>query len=226
MFLEDVETFGTVVDGVPSGFAGGVANYSGHNARVTQFCGFLNLMATQRRSLLTEETRLRNVLLQKRVVETNEKGEFVSAFAKDRDAYNLEKSALLAVCSSSNKEEIRDALLHEAMHGLFYVDSKFRAFCYAFWERECDESERTLWRRFLVNLRYNAENDEELAVNELQAYMATERKLFDASTKSSTDVKLLKSLQHKFSRAACKRDIFGSKAPPSVGASTKLVWIG
>ena len=50
------------------------------------------------------------------------------------------------------------------------------------------------WVDFLVGLRYNAEMDEELAVNEFR-YMATERKLFEAS-----ETARLKQLQLRFSR--------------------------
>jgi hypothetical protein len=89
------------------------------------------------------------------------------------------------------------------------------------------EEERKTWVDFLVGLRYNAENDVELAVNELQAYMATERKLFEAS-----DAARLKQLQLKFSRAITEKSTledgnFGLEEAltPSVGSSTKLVWL-
>ena len=43
IFLEDLESHGALVDRVPSGQRGGVANYSGHNMRLGDLCRFLNL---------------------------------------------------------------------------------------------------------------------------------------------------------------------------------------
>ena len=160
---------------------------------------------------------------------TNKRGEYESSLAKDNDRWHRseEQSAILAVCSSSDKKEVRDALIHEAMHGVFYVSRAFQKFCYWFWEESMTEEERKTWVNFLIGLRYNASTDTELAVNELQAYMATERKLFEASEAAE-----LKQLQLKFSRAMTEKtsrvnDNGGLEASltPSIGSSTKLVWL-
>ena len=77
---------------------------------------------------------------------------------------------------------------------------------------------------FLVGLRYNAEMDEELAVNEFQAYMATERKLFEAS-----ETARLKQLQLRFSRPMIGPSLWNNggledaRLTLSIGSGTKVV---
>ena len=45
---------------------------------------------------------------------------------------------------------MRDALIHEAMHGVFYVSRAFQKFCYWFWEESMTEEERKTWVNFLM----------------------------------------------------------------------------
>ena len=227
VWLEDVLYANEIVEQIPSGFSGGVANYSGHNMRVISFCEFLNTCKRLGKQLFREEEKLKTVLIANAIVRTNKIGEFESACVKDKDEWNEEKSAILAVCSSSDKEEVKDALIHEAMHGMFYVNQKFRKFCYEFWETELDAKERALWINFLVNLRYNAEKDEEIAVNELQAYMSTERKLFEVTgNKSNDETHTLKGIQIKFSASAKKQNASNIlNHTPSIGQSCKVVWM-
>ena len=61
---------------------------------------------------------------------------------------------------------------------VFYVDPEYERACRDYWESSMTDSDKDAWRAFLTELRYNA-NDETLVVNELQAYMATERVMFD-----------------------------------------------
>ena len=227
VFLEDVDLHGQIVHSIPSGQSGGAANYSGHNMRVNSFCLFLNRCKEEKKELFEEEKGLRDRLMECKIVQTNKRGEYESSLAKDNDRWHRseEQSAILAVCSSSDKEEVKDALIHEAMHGVFYVSRTFQKFCYWFWEERMTEEERKTWVDFLVGLRYNAEMDEELAVNEFQAYMATERKLFEAS-----ETARLKQLQLKFSRAMTdpsSRNNGGLEdaLTPSIGSGTKVVWL-
>jgi hypothetical protein len=229
VFLEDVDLHGQIVSSIPSGRSGGAANYSGHNMRVNSFCTFLNRCKEETKELFGEEKVLRDRLMECKIMRTNKRGEYESSLAKDNDRWHPseEQSAILAVCSSSDKKEVRDALIHEAMHGVFYVSRAFQKFCYWFWEESMTEEERKTWVNFLIGLRYNASTDTELAVNELQAYMATERKLFEASEAAE-----LKQLQLKFSRAMTEKtsrinDNGGLEASltPSIGSSTKLVWL-
>ena len=131
------------------------------------------------------------------------------------------------------------------MHMVFYGDDAFARSCRAFWETEVDADEKRTWIEFLRDLRYDV-TDEELVVNELQAYMCTERRMFgnggsfggDAavagSRSSGSDrrkknsggaasggtVDALAALQRRFASAARE----WLPAPPSVGEKCKVVW--
>jgi hypothetical protein len=74
---------------------------------------------------------------------------------------------VLAVARGFEREEAKETLLHEAMHGLFYTCAPFEAACWAFWQSSLSEPQRDLWRAFLGGLGYDGTN-EELAVNEFQ----------------------------------------------------------
>ena len=100
---------------------------------------------------------------------TNKDGSFAAA---------SDDPVLAAVAGSSDRNEVRDALLHEAMHMVFYVDAQYERACRDYWDAAVSDSDKVAWREFLTELRYNAD-DETLAVNELQAYMTTERVMFD-----------------------------------------------
>lgn len=123
-------------------------------------------------------------------------------------------TALLSVARGSggggaaSRDESRATLLHEAMHGLFYAHPPFAAACTAFWNDSLDEPRRGAWRAFLAALGYDVAN-EELVVNEFQAYMCTERQLFgggsggkgkqrDGGGGGAADVALLAAMQRAF----------------------------
>jgi hypothetical protein len=74
---------------------------------------------------------------------------------------------VLAVARGFERDEARETLLHEAMHGLFYTCAPFEAACWSFWRTSLSEAQRELWRTFLGGLGYDGAN-EELAVNEFQ----------------------------------------------------------
>ena len=48
IYLEDADLHGTVVERVPSGQRGGVANYSGHNMRASDLARFLNTLRLEK----------------------------------------------------------------------------------------------------------------------------------------------------------------------------------
>jgi hypothetical protein len=182
MFLEDLDSRGTLVDRVPSGQRGGVANYSGHNMRVGDLCRFLNLAKRTGEGLHDAERRLVARLLTADAIRTDkESGEYVSGFGGvPASKFGSGKGGglvIAAVAGSSDAGETRDAVLHEAMHMVFYGDEKFARSCQTFWEDQVDAFEKRAWMDFLKDLRYDVKDDE-LVVNELQAYMCTERRMF------------------------------------------------
>ena len=77
-------------------------------------------------------------------------------------------TCLLSVARGGTRDEARGTLLHEAMHGLFYVHPPFADTCTRFWRNELDDAARATWRTFLAGLGYDAAH-EELCINEFQA---------------------------------------------------------
>ena len=271
IFLEDLDSRGTLVDRVPSGQRGGVANYSGHNMRVGDFCRFLNLAQAHGSEsapgepscggLNDAERGLAARLLGAGAIRTEPaSGAFAVGLGGSRSSHGHRQSGakhakhgdwhgggpvIAAVAGSSDAAETRDAVLHEAMHMVFYGDDAFARSCRAFWETEVDADEKRTWIEFLRDLRYDV-TDEELVVNELQAYMCTERRMFgnggsfggDAAVAGSRSagsdrrkknsggaarggtVDALAALQRRFASAARE----WLPLPPSVGEKCKVVW--
>ena len=236
IYLEDADLHGTVVERVPSGQRGGVANYSGHNMRASDLARFLNTLRLEKPGGGAEnaaEAAMVAALTRCGALRTNKDG--VVEAARD-------DPVVAAVAGSSNRAEIRDALLHEAMHMVFYTDPSYERACYDYWESNVTELDKKVWRNFLTTLRYNAK-DEELTVNELQAYMTTERVMFDDGAGSSSgggknegrkggnskggdkggDLETLARMQREF--AAHIKTHVSMADPPSVGANTKVVWL-
>ena len=233
IFLEDAELHGTVVERIPSGQRGGVANYSGHNMRASDLARFLNVLRATRPGGAAEtaaEAAMVRALKNVGALVTNKDGSFAAA----RD-----DPVLAAVAGSSDRNEVRDALLHEAMHMVFYVDAQYERACRDYWDAAVSDSDKDAWREFLTELRYNAD-DETLAVNELQAYMTTERVMFDDGGggnkgggnrggggnnggKGGEKIETLARMQREF--AAHIKTHASMADPPSVGANTKVVWL-
>jgi len=233
IFLEDAELHGTVVERIPSGQRGGVANYSGHNMRASDLARFLNTLRATRPGGAAEtaaEAAMVTALKNVGALVTTKDGSVASA----RDDH-----VLAAVAGSSDRNEVRDALLHEAMHMVFYVDAEYERLCRDYWDTAVSDSDKDAWRAFLTELRYNAD-DETLVVNELQAYMATERVMFDDGCngagksgkgggvgnpkgKGGEKIETLARMQREF---AAHVSTHASMAdPPSVGANAKVVWM-
>ena len=226
IFLEDLDLHGTIPERVPTGQRGGVANYSGHNMRARDLARFINRLRAERPGGAAEtpaESSLVAALSSCGALRSDKSGRVVAA----RDDL-----VVAAVAGSSDKNEVRDALLHEAMHMVFYVDEAFAERCWSFWRERATERDKTAWIAFLRDLRYNVE-DEELVVNELQAYMCTERQMFGESGGGGRGGKrgggggggggddALASLQARFA-AFIKEHL---PSPPSVGAGTRVVWL-
>lgn len=63
---------------------------------------------------------------------------------------------MAAVAGSSNAREVRDALIHEAMHMIFYTDDLYAGKCYEFWDSgKISDAEKEAWVTFLRDLQYN-----------------------------------------------------------------------
>ena len=165
-FLEDAARAGTVVERLDVGRMGGAALYSGHNMRASEFCAFLDAAAVAAGGLTSAEEALRGALLAEGLLRASRHAPSgVEAAGK--------KCALLAIAAGAERSEVREALLHEAMHGLWYVCDGFRSLCECYYADRLDVTQRQTWLDFLGGLNYDVSN-EELVANEFQAYMLTE----------------------------------------------------
>ena len=268
IFLEDLDSRGTLVDRVPSGQRGGVANYSGHNMRVGDFCRFLNLAQAHGSEsapgepscggLNDAERGLAARLLGAGAIRTEPaSGAFAVGLGGSRSSHGHRQSGakhakhgdwhgggpvIAAVAGSSDAAETPTPYC-TAMHMVFTATTRLRVRVARFWETEVDADEKRTWIEFLRDLRYDV-TDEELVVNELQAYMCTERRMFGngelggaavaGSRSSGSDrrkknsggaasggtVDALAALQRRFASAARE----WLPAPPSVGRSAR--WCG
>jgi len=235
MYVEDPDARGRVADALPSGVRGGVANYSGHNARCAEVAAFRNAAAVSERGVWEEEREMVDVLVACGVMRYERDGTVRACEGREgRDgrtaatrAGGRGETCVIAVCASEDAREVQDALLHEAMHGLWYAREDHARWCYEFYRGDAlSDGERATWVEFLRDMRYDV-SCEEVVVYEFQAYMATERVLFGADAacsaksgkRASRAADALTAMQKKFAAAA--RDVV--RDPPRCG-NLRVVW--
>lgn len=163
-----------LLDDVPrsGGAAGGAANYTGHNMRWCELARFAKAVERARVGLLPGETKLLASLQEAGVLRRGKEG-WEAATRRGEDG------GIVAMARGLPPRELGATLLHEAMHGIFYTHRSFAAKCEEFYTGDAfiGDTQRAVWRRFLETMGYDSGCDD-LAVNEFQAYMLTERDLF------------------------------------------------
>jgi len=233
MFLEDPEHRGRVPQALPSGARGGVANYSGHNARVRSVEEFCEACGGVR-NMWAEERALVDALVTIGAMSIDQSGRARANEEFHRVKGDPGEACVLAVCATTDVREAKEALIHEAMHGLWYVKPAYARACYEYYASDAlSDSERAVWVEFLRELRYAVE-DEEVVVNEFQAYMATETQMFGrdavhgrggkkATSANASAIETLTAMQVKF--AVWARNVIDAKDVPFVGGNAKVVWM-
>eukprot|EP01062_Namystynia_karyoxenos_P054783 TRINITY_DN452_c1_g1_i1.p4 TRINITY_DN452_c1_g1~~TRINITY_DN452_c1_g1_i1.p4 ORF type:complete len:324 (+),score=122.55 TRINITY_DN452_c1_g1_i1:77-973(+) len=159
VFLEDPKDRGTVLPHPPEPQRHAAAAYSGHNCRAADCQAFAAAAAECGVELTAEERQL-----------------FALA-AQLGESHGV--VGLLVLSRGLDQQEARDTLQHESHHGLFYAYPELAAAAWGWWREKAAEEDRDAWRGFLAAHGYDP-GHEELAVNELLAYMCTERKLLAA----------------------------------------------
>ena len=167
VFLEDPIHAGTVVgpDVRPGKYV--AASYTGHNFRPKDLRQFIEQVKANEVQLEKEEERLYSTL--------------ADELPGVADETSDETWGCIATARGLNGGEVASTLLHESMHGLFYAYRSLEKATWRFWEEELSSEQQSLWRRFLGSLGYNGENNE-LCVNEMLAYLSTERELLKRSS--------------------------------------------
>ena len=113
VFLEDFDDRGVVVDRIPSGQRGGVANYSGHNMRARDLARFLNRVdATPGAAPTSAEIALRDALARVGVLRTDKSGRWVASGpgTTGHDGDGDGGPVVAAVAGSSNRDEARSVV--------------------------------------------------------------------------------------------------------------------
>lgn len=93
-------------------------------------------------------------------------------------------------------------LLHELAHGEYYSNMHYAKFCQRFWYETLTDNQRESFKRFLANFNY-AVNNEELLINEMQAYLmfTPDPKSFSARKLGVSDAEL-QSMREAFRRGS------------------------
>ena len=93
-------------------------------------------------------------------------------------------------------------LLHELAHGEYYSNTHYAKFCQRFWYETLTDNQRESFKRFLANFNY-AVNNEELLINEMQAYLmfTPDPKSFSARKLGVSDAEL-QSMREAFRRGS------------------------
>lgn len=162
VFLEDHELAGCVLDQTPRASDHAAAEYSGHNFTLQ---GMLRFASAAGENLSPPEETLLIALAE------------AGALSDQKGTAPL-CAGVVAIGKGLSRQECENTLVHECMHGLFYGHLVLRNAVEDYWRNMISSTQQNAWVHFLMNLGYNAKRDEEIAVNELLAYMCTEKQLF------------------------------------------------
>lgn len=148
--------------------------YLGHDYEAEGLARFFNLALSQGVRLAPAELRLRQLLLDARLLAQAEQGAEPAYRAAGPGAlvsFSAAQADDPATAPDEGMDERRRAsvLRHELSHGEFFTNAAYRAHCWSFWRRLSD-AERMSWRRYLRKLGYDSAN-ETLMVNEAQALL-------------------------------------------------------
>ena len=170
--------------------------YLGHDYDAEGLARFFNTAQTQGVTLNPAELRLRQLLVDARLLLRQAQ----AGDAPYRSAGNgalVSFSAQQADDPKTRPDESVDAprrasvLRHELSHGEFFTRAEYRDHCWNFWRRLLSDAERKLWRQYLQGLGYDSTN-ELLMVNETQALLmhTPDSRDFDAGSLGVTATEL------------------------------------
>jgi hypothetical protein len=175
----------------------------GHDVLVSELVQFFNYALRDKIQLNPEEVVIRDFLLEQGLIR------FWRGFYQGMRP----DVVVLAVPQVQNRKPDEPMvtagaryaiLLHELAHAEYYTNIHFRKFCQRFWYETLQPEQRDAFKRFLANFNY-AVNNEELLINEMQAYL-----MFTPDRHSFSARKLGVSEQELQSMRAA----FRSKVPP------------
>ena len=173
----------------------------GHDVLISELVQFFNFALRDKVELNPEEIVIREFLMEQGLVrfwrgfyQAMKPGVVVLAIPQTQD-----RKATEPMVSPGARYAI---LLHELAHGEYYANPHYAKYCQRFWYETMTENQRELFKRFLSNFNY-AVNNEELLINEMQAYLmfTPDPKSFSARKLGVSDAEL-QSLRETFRRGS------------------------
>ncbi len=173
----------------------------GHDVLISELVQFFNFALRDKVELNPEEIVIREFLMEQGLVrfwrgfyQAMKPGVVVLAIPQTQD-----RKATEPMVSPGARYAI---LLHELAHGEYYANPHYAKYCQRFWYETMTENQRELFKRFLANFNY-AVNNEELLINEMQAYLmfTPDPKSFSARKLGVSDAEL-QSLRETFRRGS------------------------
>lgn len=181
------------------------ANFAfGHDVLVSELTLFFNLADRDKLELFAEETALRDFAIEQGLMKVW------------RGIYQAIKpdAVILSIPQTQDKRENepqvselarRAIFTHEIAHGEYYANPYYAKYCQRFWFETLNDAQREVFKRFLSKYNY-AVNQEELLVNEMQAYL-----MFTPDPQSFS----AKKLGIKDEELEAMRDLFRKGKPPT-----------
>lgn len=145
--------------------------YQGHDYIAEHLARFFTLADQQGQALNVHETKLRQLLLDKKVL-SREGALYTAQGLQAIVSFTATQPDDPRTPQDEGVDERRreSVLMHELSHGLYFTSREYRDHCWRFWRERITESERKLLRKLLARMNYDPQN-EDLLVNEMQALL-------------------------------------------------------
>ena len=140
----------------------GLHGWNAHDYRPEDLAQFYTVAEKQDFPLFREELLLKDILIRNGIILKNPEG-----------GYHEGTGAVLSISRETSGILRERFLVHESSHGLYFTSAEYRDFVLSVWQG-LEEDDRALWRFFLGWYGYDPE-DEDLMVNEFQAYLVQQR---------------------------------------------------
>lgn len=141
----------------------------GHDILVSEFVRFFNYAIRDKIQLNIEELFIRDFLEKNNLIRFW-RG-FYQAMKPDVVVLAIPQSRMRNHGEPVVSDGARlTVLTHEMAHAEYYTNTYYRKFCQNFWRNTLDDRQRELFSRFLMTYNYSI-NNEELLINEMQAYL-------------------------------------------------------
>ena len=177
--------------------------YLGHDYRVADLATFFTMSRLQGLKLHAKEEQLLRILLTEGAIMGEEEfhpGKILGALIT---VAHLSSSDLALLKIPANDRILSAAILqHEISHGDFLTRPAYQAQTWRFWNTHLTEAERRQWRKLLLAMGYDT-NNESLLVNEMQALLmhTPDARVFSPERLNITK-KQLASQRRRFAAAA------------------------